>query len=531
MHLVDHEHFSEIQIFIIENRLKDDYMTYETISENILQKYNFRIHDSTTKRVLKRSALNLPWEPSDSKGGSYPYLSGKDLDELEKITKEMANTDDGNVYVLDFLEKAREIRERRLASAVQFSLLCHCPKIASSIAYYEDTEPTRSWINEIIEKLSIKLQKPIYIDTDRREASSRDRLINFYLKYKDIISRTPKCLLFGADETMMSTTYRGKILLPDGDEPHSILKNAFKIPHITALCVHNIIGVHPPPFIILPGLQHLPGELNEFVESGQAWFCSSVSGWITRDLFFLFVIHFINWLSQYRLTLQADIRNLRALLVLDGHTSRECPLGLLLLRNAGIDVLTIPGHSSHITQMFDVVLASSLKSTYTKILNQMLKKLNIQSAATSFIAKARYLAVYAFISAWNSVCTLANCQKAAEKCGYCPFDENAISSSVYVEIFSAEREAQYQAKLRQRTRLDVNAKLITDADNLRDIAEMISKSPHLSHLIPGEIPMRYTDIINQMIKRCMPNKTFFLGRLPPFINREERVIHFPTPND
>ena len=92
--------------------------------------------------------------------------------------------------------------------------------------------------------------------------------MNFYLKFKEIISATSKCLLFGPDETMMTTTYRGKILLPDGDEPHSILMNEFKIPHITALCVHNIIGVHPPPFIILPGLQYLPDELDEFVESG-----------------------------------------------------------------------------------------------------------------------------------------------------------------------------------------------------------------------------------------------------------------------
>ena len=38
------------------------------------------------------------------------------------------------------------------------------------------------------------------------------------------------------------------------------------------------------------------------------------------------------------------MRDLRALLIMDGHTSREYPLALLLLRNAKVDVLIIPGH-------------------------------------------------------------------------------------------------------------------------------------------------------------------------------------------
>lgn len=531
MDLVNREHFSEIQIFIIQNRLKDDFMTYEELSASILEKFAFKMHDTTTQRVLKRSALNLRWTPRDSKGGSYPYLCDEDMAELESFTKDMANSDDGNVYILDFLEKARELREKRLAKAIQFLMLCHCPKIAESIVYYENTEPSRSWINEVVEKLSIRLQKPIYIDVDRRDACSRDRLVNFYLKFKTIISETPKCLLFGADETMMSTTYRGKILLPDDDEPHSILKNEFKVPHITALCVHNVIGVHPPPFIILPGIQHLPAELNEFAESGRAWFSSSTSGWMTRDLFFLFAIHFINWLSQYRTTLSASLRDLRALLIMDGHTSRECPLALLLLRNAKVDVLIIPGHTSHVTQMFDVVLASALKSTYTKILNQMLKKSDTAKEITTYTGKVRYLAVFSFITAWDSVCTLSNCERAAAKCGYYPFNENAITTSVFVEIFSEEREALYQEKMNQRTRLDINSKIITDPDNLREIAEMISKSPHLAHLIPGAIPMRYTEIINMSVKRQMPNKTFFLGRLPPFVTGESKIVYFPEPND
>ena len=91
-------------------------------------------------------------------------------------------------------------------------------------------------------------------------------------------------------------------------------------------------------------------------------------------------------MSLYRQTLQANIRSHRALLILDGHASRECPIGLLLLRNAKIDVLTLPGHTTHVTQMFDVILASPLKTEYTKLLNKLLKQWGIKRGEHTLIS-------------------------------------------------------------------------------------------------------------------------------------------------
>ena len=69
---------------------------------------------------------------------------------------------------------------------------------------------------------------------------------------------------------------------------------------------------------------------------------------------------------MYKKAFPQTIRSEHALLIVDEHTGRECPLGLLLLRKARGDILILSGHTTHVAQMFDVVIASALKSKYSK---------------------------------------------------------------------------------------------------------------------------------------------------------------------
>ena len=86
---------------------------------------------------------------------------------------------------------------------------------------------------------------------------------------------------------------------------------------------HNLYGEHLANFIILPNLKNLPEELKEFDERGDATFASSKSGWQTRETFLYWTICFINALSIYRRKLPANISQEDALLIMDGHSSRE----------------------------------------------------------------------------------------------------------------------------------------------------------------------------------------------------------------
>ena len=140
----------------------------------------------------------------------------------------------------------------------------------------------------------MQLKSPIYLDADRVNTGNLRKLISFYEQHEQLIENCPFKLMFGADETMLDTTLRGKLIV-DLSDPHPILnRDALKLPHVTSMCCHTVSGVPLPPFIILPKLNKLPEELREFAASGQAWFASSQSGWMCRDLFLIWTIHFIN---------------------------------------------------------------------------------------------------------------------------------------------------------------------------------------------------------------------------------------------
>lgn len=59
---------------------------------------------------------------------------------------------------------------------------------------------------------------------------------------------------------------------------------------------------------------------------------------------------------------------------MDDHGSRECPLTLHLLKCNAIDVLILPAHTTHITQMFDVRLAHPLKNLSAKIMKKLIQE-------------------------------------------------------------------------------------------------------------------------------------------------------------
>ena len=525
---VEYELFSDVQKAVIDLRLQEPPASYDDIIREVNEGFNVKIYPTTLVTIIKRSALGFVWEPSVEKGGAYPYLCPTDKEELKRLAGLLCESGEGCIDPQEFLDMARELKIKRLNNACNFLIRCDCLKILDSLIG-EETEPSRSWINSILEEVSLKFTKPIYVETVRADACSLRRLIHFYHTYADIIKVCPVPLLFGMDETMINSKFKGKVLISD-DNDERVIRKMFKIPHITAVCCHTANGVKLPPMFILPDIHNLPEELYEFDESGRAWFVSSPSGWMCRDLFLVWTLHFINWLSLYRQTLPATIRNNRALIILDGHSSRECPIALLLLRNANVDVLVLPGHTTHVTQMFDVVLAAPLKTEFAKLLAKMLKINGIQRGDKSQIAQKRKLAIYCFITAWDRVCTLHHCTKAAAKCGYHPFKEDAIASSIYVREFDEDEERQYEERLQARTRYDINAKLITEPEVLGKIQEMVGKSVQLQHLCL-KIFTNYIDYCQHVCKRKLPNGCYFLGRLPPFVARDGRIHHIPEPSD
>ena len=145
-------------------------------------------------------------------------------------------------------------------------------------------------------------------------------------------------------------------------------------------------------------MKKCPSEVIKYISNSQIWCFSTDSGWENRNSFLLWTINFINWLSNYRLNLDLEIRNERAVLILNGHCSRENPIAIYILKINNVDVLVLPAHTTHLLQMFDVVLAKPFKKLFSRKFNEYFSQkcfLNLPLAAIK-----RDCAVKSLIESW-----------------------------------------------------------------------------------------------------------------------------------
>lgn len=276
----------------------------------------------------------------------------------------------------------------------------------------EDIEtPVRSWINCNLEDWCSKIRQARVIDYDGFFSCTTDIVKAFFDTSKPFIEDKSPALIFGADELGLDPTLKKKYIVPE-NVIEFIVKNAhIQIPHFKNLFSHNLIGTLIPPFVIFPNLQNCPEEIRKYINLGQILCVSTESGWQNRESFLIWCINFINWLSNYRLTLDDSIRDQKVLLILDGHTSRENPISLYILKINNIDVLVLPSNSTHLLQTFDVGMAKPFKKHFSQIFNALFAEQCLQQQSMASII--RNCAIEAAIQSWNSVCNYQNCKKAA----------------------------------------------------------------------------------------------------------------------
>ena len=178
--------------------------------------------------------------------------------------------------------------------------------------------------------------------------------------------------------------------------------------------------------------------------------------------------------------------------------------------------------------MFDVSLASPLKQKFSKLLRKLLEKIDLTGRTeSSKIAVLRRAAVCAFISAWKSVCTYESCQNAAQTIGYFPFNPDKVTQSPYAIDRTEAEDNAYLQRRANRSRIDINSKVITEVDVIVAIANKLRNSPHLGHLAAqppqGE---RWVQFVQRVCKKELPNGCYFLGRLPPYVSHSSTIHTF-----
>ena len=516
MELLEVSDLSEEQLFILRARINGSaYRDIQTKWNN--EKHSF-IRLEAIMTCIIRGALGFKWEKGMN-GGERPFLCPADMRKLQdKIIQGSENG--AHLEATDVLDFASQLKLERAQTALKFLKQTNSPTLADEVNHFIIEAPSRSWLNEVLDDLDAAIKSRRYIDPKRWLNCSKEIIRQYYVSYSNLIKEIPMCLLLGADETMLSSIRKGKVVVPRSVE-QALEEGLPDMPHITAMCSHTVSGKPFTPFIILKNLKNIPEELKELTDSRLLHLASSPSGWQTRDTFLYWSLCLINELSFYRRTLAPEYQNHKALLIMDGHTSRQCPMALIFLSARNVEVLVLPSHATHVMQIFDVSIASPLKTYYGSAIKKYLHDMKEDGPAAPKIRRA---SIEAFLCAWTQACSYKNCTNGAMKTGTFPVSFEKVCESPFVKELTQEEEMRRQRN-ENSERLNINSKLITAPAVINEINDAIKRFDRFSYLCLQQYQGAYQSVAQRIVNE-EHNGCRMLSKLPPFITNTERIVYF-----
>ena len=480
-------------------------------------------HNITIMTCLRRTALRLYWDLKFA-GGNDGYLSETDEARLVEICQEQA-AEFHPMTTFDVCVLAKALKEERQRTAKLELKSMSCPFMAAKIET-EAKPPSRPWVNDLCQRHGIQLASRREIEQSRLRAGQFDDLKSFLDSIKGTLEDVPDPLLFNADETMLSAKRAYKCLAGD-DNPGALAVAPQRKQHITAMVTVSYVGERIPMFLVLSNLRDLPASLARF--SSRAWFGASSNGWMTRFLFLDWAICFCHWLEGYRSRLGGSFLSAPAALILDGHTTRLNPAALWYFRLHNVRVIILPAHSSHITQPFDVGIATSFKNEFKRALSRLFSQFDEPTAD-----ELRFVSILAAIEAHDNAVSILSAMGAFRRAGLRPLDPDELLNSTYVirdpipglqrapsrgfsisgKVITEEIAEQLMTYLRERGRRPPNEETMVVPINLlalanramrRDLSEGQMFSPYPPNLIP-QLPLPGPNPYPPMCLRRFPRR-------------------------
>ena len=440
--------FSAIQVDVFNKKLN---MTYDDI---IACTPGVTTHKMVSA-ILLNTFMGIAYSPGEK--GRRPLVGDVQMS-LFKEKLEQAAEQNKAVSYFEAITMLQEIQGDYLWASYKRALKMGCREMAQNLLFEESREFSCSWFSTILKRWNIEVKNAEKLEEIRNKYCHTNVIRRFY---ENIISNLPQDprLLYNADETASSFNSKGKVLVPTGHFPIRYQESVSG--HFTSICAFNADGSHIlKPFIILPQLRNFPNDLKML--ENWAFFSSSPSGWITGRLFIAFCIYFCNMVSKFKAEqeITAD-----SWLIIDGHKTRANSIAVEYCAQHGVQLVILPAHTSHVTQPFDVGLASPMK---TKI-RQLYDKPNhfvssVIENTTSMAGKIRVKIIGAIVNAWWTVATPGNCASAFSKAGIYPYKLETVLDNKFV------RESQNDDQDAPERGLRINSSVITTDQKRIEIA-------------------------------------------------------------
>ena len=289
----------------------------------------------------------------------------------------------------------------------------------------------KNYVYEVSRRFQLNTKEPIQLDKDRNECATSETVEYFFehVFTKELCEGVPPQLFLNADETSIEVGLPRKIIIPKGEKQGWKVDNFDKASHITAMITINAAGDDFAPYVIAP-LKRLPKDLTQFVAGGKINIGGSPNGWINDECF----TEWSNWLitrvKEIRETYGFDPTK-RAILLLDGHNSRDNREVMENFKKNFIEVVIFPPHLTHIMQPFDKVVARPLKDCLSKIARQLAEEQ--ASGDHNTVSLIRFIQIKSLIDAHRVATTTYNCAKAFESCGIFPYDPTKVITNKLIK--------------------------------------------------------------------------------------------------
>ena len=178
-------------------------------------------------------------------------------------------------------------------------------------------------------------------------------------------------------------------------------------------------GFDIPPFLLVQGAYHLS---NWYTESSlpTTWAIKPTSnGWTDNETG-------LEWLEHFDKHTRVRTKGGYRMLVLDGHESHQSAKFDEYCKLHNIITISLPPHSSHITQPLDVGVFSPLKRAYGRQIDLFIK------AHINYITKVEFFLAY--YAAYQASMTKPNIEAGFRGAGLVPFSPEAVISKLDIKL-------------------------------------------------------------------------------------------------
>lgn len=285
---------------------------------------------------------------------------------------------------------------------------------------------------------------------------SADDVDSFMKLYDSLIGQyhyNPS-LIFNMDETMLHPGKNYLKVIVRGTGQKLTQKIQAKGEHITFVVRVTATGITFKLIIILP-LKTMP-DISEKMKK-QYSFVGQQSGWIDADIYQMWVR---STLILYVEDVHAKSGNpdLRALLIIDGHNSRESRVTTQLLVDNKIDCICLLAHSSTVLQPLNLTVNEEFK--------KLLGKHWVPITSEPKNEKHEHL-LYIAELALNEACIIFNIVTGFAKAGLWPYNPQTPLQSALVR----DPATQYipERKIKKKQGVDISGKVLTDGKVIEPI--------------------------------------------------------------